>query len=120
MTDHKFLAEELDAQADIKADGYTAILLGVRKKLCTEEAPLFGAFPETPVFVLNTKFSYHERASSLVQAQDKKVLLSTEGVTTAPTTEFKMRIGSTDYEIVSVDPLAPADTPILWKVHLRI
>lgn len=65
-----------------------------------------------------TDYTLRERESTLIGAKDRKVLISTEGVTITPTNADKLRLGGVDYEIVRVMPLEPGDTVILWEMQV--
>lgn len=65
-----------------------------------------------------TDYSLYERASGLIGATDRKVLVSTDGVSISPTSADKLVIGSNVYEIKRVDPLEPGDTVVLWTMQV--
>lgn len=65
-----------------------------------------------------TDYTLRERESTLIGAKDRKVLISTEGLTITPTNSDKLRLGGVDYEIVRIDPLEPGDTVIMWQAQV--
>ncbi|BAQ18315.1 hypothetical protein [Methyloceanibacter caenitepidi] len=56
---------------------------------------------------------------TLILATDRKVLVSTAGMTVEPLVSDKLVIGSDVYEIVTVKPLNPGGTVLLWEVQAR-
>lgn len=65
-------------------------------------------------------YSTTEKNGTLIQAKDRKVLIATDGLTIEPTDADKLVIGSAVYSIVSVKPLSPAETVILYEVQACI
>lgn len=63
-------------------------------------------------------YSLRERESTLIGARDRRVLISTDGVTITPTNSDKLRLGGVDYEIQWIKPLEPGDTVILWDAQV--
>lgn len=64
-------------------------------------------------------YSEQERASSLIEQTDRKVLISTKGLTIKPTNDDALVIGADVLQIVSVMPLAPGPVTVLWKAQAR-
>lgn len=64
-----------------------------------------------------TDYTLRERESSMIGAKDRRVLISTEGLTITPTNSDKLRLGGVDYEIVDIWPLEPGDTVVLWEAQ---
>ena len=56
---------------------------------------------------------------SLIKQGDKRVLLSTEGLTVTPTKSDKITIQSEKHDIVSIKPLYPADVIVMWELQVR-
>ena len=56
---------------------------------------------------------------TLIKATDRRVFLSTEGLTVSPDTQDKLTIGGTVYSIVAIMPLSPAGTVVLWEIQAR-
>lgn len=67
------------------------------------------------------EYTERERDGTLIQARDKKVLLSTEGLTIEPAASDLLVIGDNEYSIVNVDPLRPkpGGTTVMWTVQAR-
>lgn len=88
--------------------------------------------PETndyPCTLVVTEYTLKERESSLIGTSDKKVLISTEGVSipaydndpasaNAPTERDQIVIKGRAHEVVRVDPLEPGDTVVLWTCQV--
>jgi hypothetical protein len=64
-------------------------------------------------------YSEEERASSLIEQTDRKVLISTKGLTIEPTNDDALVVGADVLQIVSVMPLAPGPVTVLWKAQAR-
>ena len=62
-------------------------------------------------------YSLRERESTLIGATDRRVLISTDGLTITPTNADKLVIGSTVHEIVRIMPLEPGPTIVLWEAQ---
>lgn len=60
-----------------------------------------------------------ERDGTLIKAGDKKVLVKAEGLAIAPTTSDKIIIAGEVHTIVSVEPLSPAGTVVMYTVQAR-
>lgn len=54
-----------------------------------------------------------------IKRGDKKVLVSTKGLTIDPTAADALVIGGTSHEVVMVKPLAPGGTVVMWEVQAR-
>ena len=69
------------------------------------------------------KEGIHNAKDSLIEAGDKKLLLSpltTAGAElTAPQVNDKATVDGTVYTITQVKPLSPAGTPVLYECNLR-
>lgn len=55
---------------------------------------------------------------TLIQTDDRRVMVSATGE--VPTTADKLRIGSTDYQIISVNEKAPQGVPLYFEVQVRV
>lgn len=65
-------------------------------------------------------FKNSEIDGTLVQRSDRKVYVSTEGVTVNPKPEHKIVIDSETYSIVSVMPLKqPTRSTVYWQLQVR-
>lgn len=82
-------------------------------------APTAGTASDTTVKVLFEEWTAAERAGGLVEMGDRKVMVSTQGVSTAPTTADKLVHGGTSYEIVNVMQAAPAGDALFYTLQVR-
>lgn len=64
-------------------------------------------------------YSHAERAGTSVQSKDRKVLVSTDGLSIEPTPADKFILGAVVYEIVTVKPLNPGGTVVLYELQAR-
>lgn len=64
-------------------------------------------------------YSLRERETTLIAADDRRVLISTDGLTITPTAADLLVVNSTAREIVRLDPLEPGDTVVLWTAQVR-
>lgn len=93
---------------------------------------LWNPTPETndyPCILVVTEYTLGERESSLIGTSDKKVLISTEGVSVpayadapdsenAPTERDQIVIKGRVHEVVRVDPLEPGSTVVMWTLQV--
>jgi hypothetical protein len=56
-----------------------------------------------------------------ILATDKKALVSASGLAEAPTVKHRLVLsdGKTDYAIVDVQPIPPAETVVAWQLQVR-
>lgn len=54
-----------------------------------------------------------------IQAGDKRVFVSTEGLTIEPTTADKVLVSSTEHSIINVMPLNPGGTVVFHELQTR-
>lgn len=64
-------------------------------------------------------YKINEIDGTLVQRTDRKVLVSTEGATVTPSTANKITIGGAEHAILSVKPLNPGGTVVMWELQTR-
>ena len=83
--------------------------------------PIPGPDTEYPVTVVVAEFEISERVSSdgIIALGDKKVLASVEGLAIDPNTEDRLRIGGTDWRILSVGEVAPAGEVFFYEIQAR-
>lgn len=81
--------------------------------------PTIGPDDYCPVTVVLGEYAVKEIDGTLIKAEDRKVTMSTEGVTITPETSDRLLIGSTLYDIVTIKPLEPGGTVLLWKMQVR-
>jgi hypothetical protein len=56
---------------------------------------------------------------TLIRQTDQMAYLSTAGLTIAPETTDRLVVGGTAMTIVSVKPLSPAGTVLMWELQVR-
>lgn len=56
---------------------------------------------------------------TLIKQTDQMVYLSTSGLAIAPETTDRLVVGGTALTIVSVKPLSPAGTVVMWELQVR-
>lgn len=79
----------------------------------------YGDPTDQPCTLVELDYDAREVDGTLVQMEDRKVLVSTEGVTTAPTQADALVIGEREFEIISVKPASPGGVVLLWTVQAR-
>ena len=65
-----------------------------------------------------TDYTLRERESTLIGATDRKVLISTDGLTITPTNKDRLVLDGKPYEIVRIMPLEPGETVLLWEAQV--
>lgn len=66
-----------------------------------------------------TDYTMQERAGTLIKATDRKIIVSTAGVTITPKISDKLVVGDEVYSLVTIDPLNPGGTLLLWQMQAR-
>lgn len=69
--------------------------------------------------VVVTNYAQSAIDGTLIHQNDRKVLLSTKGLTITPTDGDKITVAGLTFEIVSLKPLAPGGVNVLWEVQAR-
>lgn len=57
--------------------------------------------------------------ATLIQARDRRVLLSPVGVTSEPKPGDKVTIGADDWSVIDVSSINPAGTVVAYDLHVR-
>lgn len=70
-------------------------------------------------FVLS-EYSNREIDGTLIKAGDKKVLLSTEGLSITPALGDRIVVAGTAHRIENIKPLNPGGTVLLYEMQARI
>lgn len=85
--------------------------------------PAHNPGPSTPTdYAANMvllEYSNRERDGTRILANDKKVLVSTEGLSVSPAPQDQLVINGATYSAVTVKPLMPGPTVLLWEVQAR-
>lgn len=77
-----------------------------------------GGAPTTqPVWAIAEAYRQDMIDGTLIRAEDRRVMI--EAVTPAPTTADRLTIGGVEYEIVRVDPEAPAGVALYFVCQCR-
>ena len=84
-----------------------------------EYNPTIGAGTPQAFTAVLTDYRQGERDGTLVQINDRRAIVSTEGLAVVPTPQDRFRIDGKDFEIVSVSPVQPAETVVIYKLQVR-
>lgn len=114
-------AEIAEAQAGIREGyrGHTAALIKPGATTGPAHNPTRGASTEQTCYIGEAAISLRERDGTLIQTQDRRFIISPEGLTSGPATGDSLRVGADTLSIVTVDPVAPGGAVIYWKVIAR-
>ncbi|CAN0653109.1 conserved protein of unknown function [Nitratireductor aquimarinus] len=114
----------------IKRFGQTGAIRRKTKIGGTDWNPEFQDI-DYPCTLVVTEYTLKERESSLVEQNDRKALISTEGVSIpalpdnpasadAPTAADRLVIGGNVLSIIHVEPLNPGGTVVMWTAQARL
>ncbi len=78
-----------------------------------------GTEAEQSVRAVFASYKAADVDGELIRAEDKYCLIAASSRTGEPTTEDKIKEGSTEWSVVRVDVVKPADTAILYKLQVR-
>ncbi|WP_299941270.1 hypothetical protein [uncultured Nitratireductor sp.] len=128
MTGFNYAKSAQTAARLIKKFGQTGAIRRKTKIGGTDWNPEFQDI-DYPCTLVVTEYSLKERESSLIGTSDKKVLISTEGVSipayadasdsaNAPTERDQIVIKGRAHEVVRVGPLEPGDTVVMWTAQV--
>lgn len=81
--------------------------------------PTFAADAEHACRLVETDYTAREIDGTLILASDKKLLVAVSGLTITPAPSDRVKVGGANYEIVSVMPLQPGGTVILYEIQGR-
>lgn len=82
------------------------------------EAPT-GTSKDYQCYGVILNYESREIDGIVVKRDDRKVLLASEGLAVEPSTNDFLTIGSVDFAIESVVPLAPSNEAILYTLQVR-
>ena len=113
-----------------KRDGVVKNSLTKHGTAMTLVVPADGTFvPQTGGFTPGTDKSYSvqglvgnylkTRKTDTVQAKSRYIYLSPSGMTVTPMPGHKLRVENVEYEITSVDSVAPAGTVVLYQLQVQ-
>lgn len=105
------------AERQIRNFGQTAVL----KRYAPGSGHNPGAAIPTdyPCQIVVLNYSQYHIDGSRVQATDRKVLISTEGLSIEPQAGDRLLIGIHQYSLVTVDPLSPGGVNVLFTAQCR-
>lgn len=72
-----------------------------------------------PCQIVVTNYSQYNVDGTLVKAGDRKVLMSTKGLSVEPQVNDRLIVGIHTYTLVNVDPLSPGGVNVLFTVQAR-
>lgn len=72
------------------------------------------------VTLVETDYTRAEIAGGLVERGDKKLLLSTDGLTVTPALSDKIVMNSVVYAIIDIKPINPGGTVLLYEIQARL
>lgn len=104
------------ALALIERFGTTVYLLQ-RQITGPKHSPTVGWSDPLPILGVLSNYKAHQIDGENITARDRKVILASDQQ--EPQIEDRLRIGSTDFEIVNVAPVRPATTTLLYNVQVR-
>jgi len=79
-------------------------------------APTTTSYSATAVVL---DYSDYERDGTFIQTGDKKVYLSTSGLSITPALSDKMVVNSDTHSIINIKPLNPGGTVLLYEIQIR-
>lgn len=71
------------------------------------------------VLVAVMNYSNKEIDGTLIQETDKKIYMSTEGLTVVPDVADTLTVEGAAHEIINVIPLSPAGTVVFYELQAR-
>ena len=98
-------------------DGQQAVLIRPASPPVNPWDDPASAPTEHPVWAIAQAYSKDMVDGTLIRAEDRRVMV--EAVSPAPTTADKLRLGAVEYEIVRVDPEAPAGVALYHICQCR-
>lgn len=116
---HTYSAQEALAQRLIREKGASCLIVRRGEAGGDDHNPTPGAVATEACRAVLVQYKSREIDGTLIRAADRKALVSTEGVSAAPTVMDRFRVGVRDFEIVNVSVLSPADVPVMWTLQLR-
>jgi hypothetical protein len=70
--------------------------------------------------VVEVGYTIQQIDGTRIMAGDKRLFVSTAGLSITPTESDALVIGGVAHEIVRVAPLSPAGTVVFWEIQARI
>jgi hypothetical protein len=100
--------------------GQQAIIL----RAGTGTGPAHNPGPATPTqhpcTAVVTDYRASERQGTEIEVNDRKILISTEGLAIAPATKDKITVGGKTFNLVNVKTLNPGGTALIYTAQGRL
>jgi hypothetical protein len=77
-----------------------------------------GTPTDSAVKAAEVGYEANERDGTMVRAEDRRFLIAAAGIL-QPASSDRLLVGSADLAIVTVEPLEPGPTPLLYTVQCR-
>lgn len=115
---HKYSRQEAQAAALIERAGAIALVTTPDIYDTTQYPPVLqSAGTSNSFYAVSTKVNQTDLANEKVKITDLKLIMQTGmGV---PDVDNKLEWDGNEHHIVAVSPVAPAATPVIWKVFAR-
>lgn len=81
--------------------------------------PSSGSSTDHPCTVVELEYSVYERQSTLIEVNDKKVMLAVEGLTVMPSAEHQLVMNGDVYSIIRANPFQPGPVTIFYELQVR-
>lgn len=114
-----YAAARADANAGILEGGTTATLIQRGSPAGDAFNPTAGADTEYTITVLLMDYANRERDGTLIQADDRKMYVSAEGLTVTPGPNDKVRVLGDTYDLIRVMPFQPGGVTVFYEVQAR-
>ena len=118
------IAAEIEAgiQEAVDATGGSLTVRIARKGTRTgpAHAPTFGTDTFFDCVALVSSFKAKDRANTLIEAGDVKVLVGSVTLTIEPTTADRIEINGKMHDIVEVMPLRPSGDDLMYTIAARL
>lgn len=98
---------------------FTATLYRPGSETGDAHNPTRGSWTSETITVVASDYREREIDGERVQADDRRFLVSTDGISAAPAIGDGLVLGSDGYLVVNVMPVAPGGVPLMWKIQVR-
>lgn len=105
------------AERLIKRFGQSAVLR--RSTVGAGHNPSAPTQTDYAVQIMVSEYAVYHRDGTVIKAGDKKVIVSTEGLSVEPVTTDKLLIESVVHSVVAVDKLSPGGTAVMFTLQCR-
>lgn len=66
------------------------------------------------------EYDSREIDGSIIQQNDRKVMIPSKGIPVLPSMADIIKVGETDYSVQNIKTLAPANEPIIYTLQIRV